>query len=298
MNKEIRKVEEIIRGNGYHWVGNGFKVNQLLPAAVYGRDMRRYSPFLLMDYNAPTIFPGTEDEVGVGAHPHRGFETVTFAFEGKVEHHDNRGNHGVIEPGDVQWMTAGAGILHKEYHEKEYAKQDRPFHMLQLWVNLPIEHKMATPGYQALEANQMGTATIGDDGKDGEAIVVAGEAFGAKGPAHTFTPMNIYRLKVAPGKTVTVQEPENYHLLMLTIYGTATLNANETVKQGELAVFADEAGQVTITAGEEEAEFIVLSGKPINEPIVAAGPFVMNTQAEIRQAEKDFYDGKFGTWNF
>lgn len=298
MNKEIRKVEEIIRGNGYHWVGNGFKVNQLLPAAVYGRDMRRYSPFLLMDYNAPTIFPGTEDEVGVGAHPHRGFETVTFAFEGKVEHHDNRGNHGVIEPGDVQWMTAGAGILHKEYHEKEYAKHDRSFHVLQLWVNLPIEHKMATPGYQALEANQMETATIGDDGKDGEAIVVAGEAFGAKGPAHTFTPMNIYRLKVAPGKTVTVQEPENYHLLMLTIYGTATLNANETVKQGELAVFADEAGQVTITAGEEEAEFIVLSGKPINEPIVAAGPFVMNTQAEIRQAEKDFYDGKFGTWNF
>jgi hypothetical protein len=231
----------------------------------------------------------------VGQHPHRGFETVTFAFEGAVEHHDNKGNHGIIYPGDVQWMTAASGIMHKEYHEKEFSKKGGIFHMIQLWVNLPKKDKMAEPGYQAITKEQMGKVTF-PDGK-GTVTVVAGVFSGAKGPAKTFTPMNIYIIDLKKDGTITLNEPGSFNLGMLILEGEIKVNG-EVGKEKDFVLFKNEEGQVTIEAVSENVKIFVLSGEPIDEPIAAGGPFVMNTKDELKQANEDFNNGKFGTFDF
>lgn len=292
----FRTIEQSFRGASPHWVGDGFWVNQYFPTGRGQEFFQRFSPFLLLDYNAPRYFEPTSVPVGVGAHPHRGFETVTFAFAGKVEHHDNKGNRGVIEPGDVQWMTAGSGILHKEYHEREYAKQGRVFHMVQLWVNLPRKDKMTAPDYQALEKKDMGSYAL-PEGK-GSVSVVAGSAFGVKGPARTFSPMNVYRGTLKEGGVLDCVEPAGFNTGLLLIDGTIEINGDKRFEHGDFVLFSHEEGAIRLKGVSESASFLMLSGEPLNEPVAASGPFVMNTLEEVHQAHRDFQSGMFGDLNF
>jgi redox-sensitive bicupin YhaK (pirin superfamily) len=283
----------IFTGPRPHWVGNGFYVNNYFPS---GRNLlERFTPFILLDYNAPRELAPSNTPKGVGQHPHRGFETVTFAFEGAVEHHDNKGNHGIIYPGDVQWMTAGSGIMHKEYHEKTFSKNGGIFHMIQLWVNLPKKDKWADPGYQAITNEQMGKINLPDE--TGNVTVVAGTFSGIKGPAKTFTPMNIYIIDLVKGGTLTLNEPGNFNMGMLILEGEIMVNGQEG-KVKDFVLFVNEEGQVNIEAVSDTVKIFVLSGEPIDEPIAAGGPFVMNTGEELRQANEDFNNGKFGTFDF
>lgn len=291
-----RKIESIFKNDHAHWVGNGFRVKQYFPAGQGEGFLQRFSPFILMDYNEPYFFKASPFETGVGAHPHKGFETVTFAFAGKVEHGDNKGHSGVIEPGDIQWMTAGSGILHKEFHEKEFAKKDRVLHMIQLWVNLPKEHKLTEPKYQAIKASRMGRYSTEDELLN--AIIYAGEAFGVKGPASTFSPMNIYKLEIKKGKNVLINEPKGFNTGLLVLGGEIDINGESTAKNSDFVLFENDGDTISITGVEEYSEIFVLSGKPLNEPVVAMGPFVMNTREEIIQADEEFRAGKFGDMNF
>lgn len=291
-----RKIERTVRSERPHWVGNGFYVHQYFPRGAGGSFLDRFSPFILMDYNAPYFFNGTDRNAGVGVHPHRGFETVTFALAGKVEHRDNAGNSGVIEPGDVQWMTAGSGVLHNEYHEKEWAKNNRVLHMIQLWVNLPRKDKMTAPKYQAITADRMGKVQISEDG--GDIIVYAGEVDGVKGPASTFSPMNIYKIRLEKGKRYVLHEKKEFNLGILMLSGKVKFNDQDEAVEQDFVLFMNDADRVMVEGIEEESELFVLSGEPLGEPIVAMGPFVMNTLEEIGQANNDYQTGKFGDPNF
>lgn len=288
-----RKIELVLEGPRKHWVGNGFHVSNYFPR---GKQMfERFSPFILLDYNTPEEFKGSERPRGVGAHPHRGFETVSFAFSGAVEHHDNQGNHGVIYPGDVQWMTAGSGILHKEYHEKEFNRKGGVFHMVQLWVNLPAKDKMTEPGYQAIEAKDMGKYTS----PDGKSVVhiISGEFEGVKGPARTFTPINTYRAQMEEGGELTLREPGHFHTGFLVIKGNLEVNGRK-VNEHDFVLMEIGEGEIHLTALSPDTQILMLSGEPIDEPIVAGGPFVMNTYEELRQANEDYHTGKFGSHDF
>lgn len=291
-----RKIESIFKNDYAHWVGNGFRVKQYFPGSQRKDFLERFSPFILLDYNEPYLFKASPFEAGVGAHPHRGFETVTFAFEGKVEHGDNKGHTGVIEPGDIQWMTTAKGILHKEFHEKEFAKKDRVLHMIQLWVNLPSKYKMSEPKYQTIKANQMGKYQSED--KLFDLIIYAGEVLGVKGPASTFSPMNIYKVNIQKGKTITLEEPVDFNTGMLILSGRINLNGETKAQCSDFVLFENDGNPFTITGVEENSEIFVLSGKPLNEPVVTMGPFVMNTKEEIIQANLDFMNGEFGDLNF
>lgn len=292
----FRPIERVFTGPSSHWVGNGFHVSQYFPRGQGREFFDRFSPFILLDYNAPRYFESTERMVGIGPHPHRGFETVTFAFAGKVEHGDNQGNHGVIEPGDVQWMTAGSGILHKEYHEKEYAKNGRVFHMIQLWVNLPAKDKMTDPRYQALLAEDMGKLELPDDG--GEIIVYAGEVMGVKGPALTFSPMDIFKVTLNKEKEVTLNQPAEYNTGMLVIDGSFQLDEEKTIEAGDFVLFENLPGDILLKGESDQASAVFLSGEPLNEPVVAGGPFVMNTVEQLDQANNDYRNGLFGSHDF
>lgn len=295
MNK-FRGTEMIFKGPDPHWVGNGFRVSQYFPKKTGRVFFERFSPFLLMDYNLPCEFKASVSNRGVSPHPHRGLETVSIMFEGYLEHGDNKGHSGVIGPGDVQWMTSGSGILHKEYHEKEYAKKDRTFHMIQLWVNLPAKDKMTEPKYQTLLKDDMGIYKVENDG--GEVRVFAGEFKGVKGPASTFSPINMYRVILKKGHTIEIEEPSTFNTGVIVINGDFKLNETETLDNSEFCLFKNEEGKIKLEAVTDVAELIVLSGEPLNEPVVAYGPFVMNTKEEIDQANKDYYSGQFGSDNF
>jgi len=284
---EQRKVAGVYGGDGFHWVGDGFRVTQVFPGA---HDLgEKISPFLLMDYHAPHVYGPTDAPRGVGVHPHRGFETVTLAFEGAVEHRDSTGAGGVIRSGDVQWMTAARGILHKEHHETEWAARGGTMHMMQLWVNLPAAHKMDDPGYQGLEASAMGVVPV--DG--GVVTVVAGEYEGVRGPARTHTPINLWRARLEPGGSMAMLFPATDNAAVFVMEGSITANGTEAGEH-RLVLFENEGSEITVTAP-EGAHVLVLSGTPLGEPVVAYGPFVMNTIDEIRAAHRDFARGDFGT---
>ena len=288
-----RPIEEIFTVEKEHWVGNGFRVKNYFPG---GRNLlQRFAPFVLMDYNAPKEFPPSGSSKGIGPHPHRGIETVTFAFQGAVEHHDNAGNHGIIYPGDVQWMTAGKGIMHKEYHEKEFQTKGGVFQMIQLWVSLPKKDKYTDPMYQEITNSMMGKATLPDNA--GNVTVVAGGFMGVEGPAHTFSPMNIYILDLNGGSRIKLDEPFEYNTGMLILSGSVEINGS-SAKEHDFVLFENKEGIVEITAGSVPVKLIVLSGEPLNEPQVGAGPFVMNTMEELRQASLDYREGRFGTDKF
>lgn len=292
----LRKIETIFKDGHLHWVGNGFRVKQYFPSLLGKEFFDRFSPFILLDYNEPYLFKATSLETGVGAHPHRGFETVTFAFSGKIEHGDNKGNRGIIESGDIQWMTAGSGILHKEFHEREFAKEDRIFHMIQLWVNLPKKYKMTEPKYQAIKKDQMGKYLSDDE--QIELTIYAGDVFDIKGPASTFSPMNLYKIDIKKGKSVVIEEPSHFNTGLLILSGGVTINETDPAERSDFVLFENDGNPFQITGVEEHSEVFVLSGQPLNEPVVAMGPFVMNTEEEIMQANLDYHNGAFGDLNF
>ncbi|HFD2043367.1 pirin family protein [Clostridium perfringens] len=292
--KKFRTIENIFKAPEPHMVGDGFRVSQYIPTGI--KSMERLSPFLLLDYNAPYYFKPSETRLGVGAHPHRGFETVTIAYDGKVEHHDNKGNHGIIGPGDVQWMTAASGIMHKEYHETEFSKNGGIFHMVQLWVNLPKDKKMIEPKYQPLLKEEMGVLKLDND--KGEISIIAGEVNGVKGPANTFTNINLYNINLKNYGNTTLSEPKNFNTAILILKGDAKVNEDKICKEGDFIVFDNVEGEILLESLTEESLFLVLSGEPINEPVVSHGPFVMNTLGEILDAYEDFRNNKFGTENF
>ncbi|MDU3017957.1 MAG: pirin family protein [Clostridium perfringens] len=292
--KKFRTIENIFKAPEPHMVGDGFRVSQYIPTGI--KSMERLSPFLLLDYNAPYYFKPSETILGVGAHPHRGFETVTIAYDGKVEHHDNKGNHGIIGPGDVQWMTAASGIMHKEYHETEFSKNGGIFHMVQLWVNLPKDKKMIEPKYQPLLKEEMGILKLDND--KGEISIIAGEVNGVKGPANTFTNINLYNINLKNYGNTTLSEPKKFNTAILILKGEAKVNEDKICKEGDFIVFENVGGEILLESLTEESLFLVLSGEPINEPVVSHGPFVMNTLGEILDAYEDFRNNKFGTENF
>ena len=288
MSKQIKSIEAVIPPPPAHMVGDGFRVHNFFPNNLIGK--KRMSPFFLLDYNAKVEFSPREEPRGVGVHPHRGFETVTIAYKGKVAHHDSAGNSGVIGEGDVQWMTAAAGLLHKEYHEKEFSRKGGVFQMVQLWVNLPAQYKMSPPKYQEISNAMMGRYTL--PGDKGEVEVITGEFKGVRGAASTFTPMQVYNARLKKEAVLEFDLPSFYNTGILVVEGSAKINDAE-VPADHFVLFKNEGEQIKITAG-EDAVLLILSGEPIDEPIAQYGPFLMNTYDELDQAIRDVSLGKFG----
>ncbi len=281
-----KHIEKIVRPGTPHFVGDGFRVHNFIPGTS---SMERMDPFIMMDYNAPYVFPPSEIPKGVDVHPHKGFETVTIAYKGKVEHADSAGGGGVIGEGDVQWMTAGNGILHKEFHETEWSKSGGLFHMMQLWVNLPAKYKTTPPKYQAIKNADIPKVPI----TDGEVAVIAGEYNGVKGAASTFSPIHMYNVRLQRGGKTTLSFPKHYTTTLVTVEGSIRVNEQEEVAADHFVLFKNDGENFTLEAT-SDALILVLSGEPIAEPIAAYGPFVMNTRQELIQAFQDFEQGKFG----
>lgn len=287
MKKSIEKIVQRPVRPGM--VGDGFRVFNYIPRG--GISQQRISPFLMLDFNAEYDFGPSEELRGVDVHPHKGFETVTIAYKGAVEHYDSSGNTGVIHPGDVQWMTAGKGILHKEFHEREFSKKGGPFEMVQLWVNLPKKDKGVEGHYQAITNEQMGKVDIPNGG--GVVNVIAGKFNGILGPTETYSPVNLFDLKMKKGGEITTTVAEADNTALLVINGSIEVNGEE-VHEHDFVLFENKGNEITVKASEDSV-VLLLSGEPINEPIVSYGPFVMNTEEEIREAIQDFQSGKFGT---
>jgi redox-sensitive bicupin YhaK (pirin superfamily) len=283
----MKKLSFIKRSNGGHWVGDGFPVQSIFS---YNDIAEKISPFLMMDHAGPTVFPPTQKKLGVGQHPHRGFETVTIVYQGGVSHRDSSGGGGTIGPGDVQWMTAASGLIHEEFHSEAFARQGGPFEMIQLWVNLPAKDKMSKPGYQGITADEISDVALANDA--GIARIIAGAFENVKGPAHTFTPMNVWDLRLNAGKTLSLYLPSG-HTAALYVLSGALKMGEQIIRKAEMAVMERE-GTSLLAEITEDAVVLLLSGEPLNEAIVGHGPFVMNTRAEIMQAMQDYNNGKFG----
>lgn len=271
-----------------HWVGDGFPVRTMLSHHDQGSHV---SPFIMLDYAGPATFEPTSARRGVGAHPHKGFETVSIVYEGEVEHRDSTGAGGVIGPGDVQWMTAGSGIVHDEFHSAAFAKKGGGFEMVQLWVNLPAKHKSAKPGYQSLLGKDIPAVTLPNAA--GKLRVITGAFGDTKGPARTFTPINIWDVRLARGKSATIGIPDGHTLCVLVLTGTIEVQGSQIARAAEMVLLGREGGPVTVEAN-NDAKLLVLTGEPIDEPVAAHGPFVMNTAGEIKQAMLEYQSGKFG----
>lgn len=284
-----KKVELVVAPPTAHMVGDGFRVHNFIPSG-YHLDMKRMDPFLMLDYNSKHFFSSTENPRGVGVHPHRGFETVTIAYHGKVEHHDSAGGGGIIGQGDVQWMTAASGVLHKEFHETEWAKEGGIFQMVQLWVNLPAKDKMSKPKYQSISNQEMKKIDLGENGF---VELIAGEYNSEKGPATTFTPVNMMNAKLKKDGIADFSFPAHFNTAALVIEGSAIINGDEKAPADHLILFQNEGENFTIQASEDSV-VLIISGEPLNEPIFPHGPFVMNTKEEIMQAFEDYNTGKFG----
>jgi quercetin 2,3-dioxygenase len=290
--KTLKKIETVLsRPDRYGMVGDGFRVYNYFPGGYNIRE--KFSPFLMLDFNPAFDFGPSKNPKGVGVHPHKGFETVTIAYKGSVAHHDSTGNSGVINPGDVQWMTAGSGILHKEYHEESFSKNGGEFEMVQLWVNLPKKDKLTPAHYQPLTAAQMGKATLDNNG--GVVNVIAGNFNGVKGPATTFTEINMFDMHLNKGAEVSTGIPAAHNTGVLVVEGSATING-EAAELHSFVFFKNEGETIQIKANENTV-LLLLSGEPIHEPIAQHGPFVMNTMQEIHEAITEFNSGKFGELN-
>jgi redox-sensitive bicupin YhaK (pirin superfamily) len=274
-----------------HWVGDGFPVRNLFPSNGVQLEV---SPFLMLDYAGPQYFKPAPQPRGVGEHPHRGFETVTIAYQGSVSHRDSAGNAGTIFPGDVQWMTAASGVLHEEMHEAEFTKNGGTFEMIQLWVNLPAAQKMSKPGYQAITREQIPTVNFATGG---HARIIAGSLDGTKGPASTFTPINVWDIELKAGERVELTVPEGHNTAIVLRKGDATVNeTGKLTGEARIVTLGREGSTVTLEAA-ADSQLVLLSGEPINEPVASYGPFVMNTREEIMQAVADLKAGKFGHLN-
>ena len=269
-----------------HWVGDGFPVR-----TIFAYDDRAVSPFLLMDYAGPLMFPPSDTRRGVGEHPHRGFETVTIMYSGEVEHRDSSGSSGKIGPGDVQWMTAGSGVVHEEMHSVDYSKRGGLFEAIQLWVNLPARHKMTTPRYQTLLNQDIPEVQLAGDA--GSARIIAGALGDAKGPAKTFTPVNLWDVRLKAGKRAVLELPEGHMTAVFVLKGSVHVNGSAKVGASEFVTFGRSGAGIQIDA-DTDTTLLVLGGEPIDEPVFGYGPFVMNTEAEIRGAIEDYRSGRMG----
>ena len=291
MRTDMAATKDVIgvyQAGSQHMVGDGFPVRNMIPGAGVDEQL---SPFLLLDYLGPEQFPPTHRRLGVGEHPHRGFETVTIMYHGKVAHRDSTGSGGVIGPGDVQWMTAASGIVHEELHEKEFAERGGLLEGIQLWVNLPKAVKMSPPRYQTLLSSDIPTVEL--NGGGGSLRVIAGEFLGTKGPAKTFSPVNLYDLRLKAGHRIELSLPEGFNSSLFVLHGEVVLNGAEGVREVEIALLNQKGERLSVEA-KQDATILVLSGQPIAEPIARYGPFVMNTRDELIQAAQDYQEGKMG----
>lgn len=285
----MKKILGVYANNHRHWVGDGFPVRSLFAYSRFGAQL---SPFLLLDYAGPQVFTPTTNKRGVGEHPHRGFETVTIVYQGGVAHRDSTGNGGVIGPGDVQWMTAGAGILHEEFHLPAFARSGGELEMVQLWVNLPAKNKMAAPGYQGILDRGIPSVLLPDAA--GRVRVIAGSYAGHTGPARTFSPIDVWDVRLNAGKRAAFSLPAGHSLAVVVLHGAVQVNNNsEAVREAQFAVLDQVGSDFTLTAN-SDATLLVLAGAPLNEPIEGHGPFVMNTAQQIQEAIEDFNNGRFG----
>lgn len=285
----IKKLLQIQKNAHQHWVGDGFPVRTLFSYSTLGA---MTSPFLLFDYAGPKDFAPTEQRHGVGAHPHRGFETVTIVYSGEVEHRDSSGGGGKIGPGDVQWMTAASGLVHEEFHGRHFARQGGLLEMVQLWVNLPAKDKMSTPRYQSILSAEIPVISLPDH--HGNVRVIVGTFEGTAGPAHTFTTLNVWDLRLSSDQPFHLAVPNGHNTLLAVLRGTIRINGSETLSAAEVGIF-DRNGDHILIDRASDAVALLLSGEPIDEPISGSGPFVMNTAEEIRQAMVDYQSGKMGT---
>lgn len=284
----MRKILGIYSAPRGHWVGDGFPVRSLFSHASHGEHV---SPFLLLDYAGPADFTPTDKPRGVGTHPHRGFETVTIVYQGEVEHRDSTGKGGVIGPGDVQWMTAAGGILHKEFHSEAFTRKGGPLEMVQLWVNLPAKDKNAEPGYQTLLNRDIPSVALPNGA--GTLRVIAGAYDGKRGPAHTFTPMDVWDVRLKQDSTAAFTLPEGRTVAVVVLKGSVQVNGDTSAREAQFVLLDRKGGEIKLEAS-GDASLLILSGDPIDEPVVMHGPFVMNTTDQIRQAMVDFQSGKFG----
>lgn len=284
----MKKISGLYSAPRPHWVGDGFPVRSLFSYNTHGRQL---SPFLLLDHAGPAEFSPTDGRRGVGQHPHRGFETVTIVYDGEVAHRDSTGAGGEIGPGDVQWMTAASGILHEEFHSEAFSRRGGTLEMVQLWVNLPAADKMAAPGYQNITNADIPVVPLAEGA--GKVRVIAGQFGGQRGPARTHTPMDVWDLRLVRDARTTLDFAEGHTVAMVVLHGTVLFNGQQVAREGQLVLFDRTAGQVELEAN-ADATVLVLAGEPIDEPIAGYGPFVMNTQEEIRQAMEDFNSGRFG----
>jgi len=271
-------------------VGNGFKVSNYIPG-IRGYSGNELSPFILLDYNAPHYFEPSVYRRGVGEHPHRGFETVSIAYEGEIEHRDSSGGGGVIQAGDVQWMTAAAGLMHDEFQSENFARSGGVQHFIQLWVNLPAAYKMVAPGYQAITASEIPNVQLDDKGSI--VRIIAGNYEGIRGAASSFTPVNMFDFRLQPSSDIMFQSPAGYNSFLLITKGHVCINEELEASHGEMVVFEPDFEDIKLEASEESMIFFA-AGQPINEPIERYGPFVMNNKSEILQAIEDIQTGQFG----
>lgn len=285
----MRKVLGVYSAPRGHWVGDGFPVRSMFSHASHGDHV---SPFLLLDYAGPAEFTPADKPRGVGSHPHRGFETVTIVYKGEVEHRDSAGNGGTIGPGDVQWMTAASGILHKEFHSEAFTRQGGPFEMVQLWVNLPAKDKNAPPSYQTLLNRDIPSVKL--PGSAGTLRVIAGDYGGKHGPAHTFTSIDVWDVRLNQGGSSTFTLLEGHTVAVVVLKGAVRVNDDAIAHEAQFVLLDRQGGEIKLEAN-SDASVLILSGEPIDEPVVMHGPFVMNTADEIRQAAVDFQSGKFGS---
>ncbi|ULA64422.1 MAG: hypothetical protein LZF86_130024 [Nitrospira sp.] len=285
----MKKVVGIYGDRQTHWVGDGFPVRSLFSYDDQGKEL---SPFLLLDFAGPAEFKPTDRPRGVGQHPHRGFETVTIVYKGEVAHRDSTGQGGVIGPGDVQWMTAASGILHEEFHSEAFMRAGGVLDMVQLWVNLPAKDKMAPPNYQAILNKDIPEVAIAD--KAGTVRVIAGKYDGHAGPAHTFSPLHVLDVRIRAGSTVDLPAPEGWNTALIVLHGTVEVNGSTSAREAQMVLLEPNGSGLSVKANNEDVVMLLLSGQPIDEPIVGYGPFVMNTQEQIAQAVTDFNSGKFG----
>ncbi|MET3131015.1 redox-sensitive bicupin YhaK (pirin superfamily) [Oxalobacteraceae bacterium GrIS 1.11] len=284
----MKKILGVYSAPRQHWVGDGFPVRSMFSYQNHGKQL---SPFLLLDYAGPAEFKPSAHPPGVGQHPHRGFETVTIVYKGEVAHRDSTGQGGVIGPGDVQWMTAGAGILHEEFHSDAFTQSGGTLEMVQLWVNLPARDKMSAPAYQAILDGDIPAVALPDDA--GTLRVIAGKYQGQAGPTRTFTPMQVWDLRLKQGGISNLSLPDGWNGALMVLRGTVLVNDSEVAHEAQM-VLLDRAGSAVSIEANNDAVVLLLSGEPIDEPVVGHGPFVMNSQEEIAQAIVDFNSGRFG----
>lgn len=285
----MKKINAIHNAPEGHWVGDGFPVRTLFSYDRMGGEA--ISPFLLLDYAGPAEFEPADKPRGVWEHPHRGFETVTIVYEGELEHRDSTGSGGRIGRGDVQWMTAAAGILHEEFHSGEFTRTGGTLEMMQLWVNLPAKYKLSRPRYQTILDTDIPAVSLPEEA--GKLRVIAGEYGDAKGPADTFTPMNVWDLRIQQEHFLSLPAPEGHNAILVVLHGKVTINQSRALCEAEHAVFDREGSGIHIES-HADCMMLVLTGEPIDEPVVGHGPFVMNSIEEIEQAIADYRDGRFG----